>query len=78
VIARTLLVAATAALALSSVACSSLTRPDEIAIYVEPPAPPPAPAPAAEKGPDKLGPMQKIEGRAMAPGAPGAHPGGGG
>lgn len=57
-----------AAFALSATACSSLTRPDEIQIYAEPPA---APAirqiPGLPQGAGALG---------AAPGAPGAAPGG--
>jgi hypothetical protein len=52
-----------AVFSLSSAACSSLTRPDEITIKAEPPPAPPAPAAPA--------------GGAAAP-APGAAPGGGG
>jgi hypothetical protein len=53
-----------AAFALSATACSSLTRPDEIQIYAEPPA-----APAIRQIPG-------LPQGAGAPGAPGAAPGG--
>jgi hypothetical protein len=49
--ARVLLSLAVVASALSTAACSSLTKPDEILIYAEPPAPPkPAAPPAAHAG----------------------------
>jgi hypothetical protein len=63
------LVAATAALALGSLGCNTLTRPDEIAIAPEPKraAPPPTPAAAAPAAAAPHAPSPN----------PGAPPGGG-
>lgn len=48
---RSCILVATSALALSATACSSLTRPDEILIYAEPPPAAPTPQPAAAAHP---------------------------
>ncbi|UQA57338.1 hypothetical protein [Polyangium aurulentum] len=64
---RSILVLVAASLALSTTACSSLTKPDEITIKAEPAPAPPAPAPPQQ--PAAPGDRQA---------APTAAPGGGG